>query len=66
MKPKIKKLSLTIRRSLISQRETHKIWEWFSPVVLYWFKHRTDGPAVITPMDRVWYNRGERTKIEHP
>jgi hypothetical protein len=66
MKPKVKKLSLTIRRSTASQKETYKIWEWFNPIAIYWFKHRMDGPAVITSMDRVWYNHGQRTKIENP
>ena len=64
MKPKIKKLSLTIRRSLASQGQTFKIWEWFNPVVVYWVKHRTDGPAVISTIDKTWYNRGQVTKHE--
>jgi len=64
MKPKTKRLSLTIRRSLVSQEKTHKIWEWYNPVAMYWFKHRTDGPAVISTMDKTWYNRGQATRIE--
>lgn len=62
MRKQEKKLALIVRRSYSGIRDkdsTHKIWQVWSPLLFYWFKHRKDGPAVITG-DGIeeWYDRG--------
>lgn len=60
----MKRTRLTVRTSYYNADSPTKIWESFSPIVVYWFKDRKDGPAWISETEKVWYDNGRQIKGE--
>lgn len=67
MKRKPRRIALTIRRDYRPDMMPIKKWEELNYTVLYWFQHRTDGPAWISETEKVWFVNGrEISRIDYP